>query len=893
MCNPAGQVGQCRYSCAIQAEGPPAPCPAGWNCGHDDICRAHKGDFGTPAYLQAAAGKRLAVADFDGDGFDDVSWLYQTHVHTTYFEKGNPVAGSSLGFEMPSLRRGTATVFDVDGDGRADWSVPARAGLAVMRGSGLRVTEPTTFISLQIGLNAGFGFVPIDLVPDLVGAGGAVHSFAGDETLTLTQFGLFTFDSNIVVEPMSIGAVDLSAGSIAAELDKTSGPLLPAGSPTPQELVLALPNKPAAIVFRPTLQQLADGVLTVDMMATPPATITLDSDAGVGRMLGAVQLNPPVEGGLSAIPCGNNKAPGDDHIDLAFEGKNGGIYVAFSSGSGTLGATPCDLDPVVSIAKRIAPSCSSALALGQLDGDGLVDIVTASGIWLSRLGPMDKLCTDAVSAVEPPAGSSFVEAVIADFDGDGQQDVLASSSAGGFDLYRGSGGTTIGHSRIPSDAIASRLVPGDFDGNGINDLVFVSPASLSGERDALSVMFGEPQALPSNSVRMGTVGKVTLIEALDLRIPNEVLVDAASDLVLGADIGDALGIALVFGSTDRLLQAPYLQAFNIAPCQRYRPKSAVYGHFDSTDNLQVALVGERTASAPDGYPADPPLYSLAISDVADDELSFSMRGDYMSDIWFAERTAIPLHGDGTGAIASAAIDLDQNGFHDLVVLASTAQEPFKTHVYLPRPKEDYSWAIDPPRVIDDAVLFSDGLGGDDVVAKWSRSGPTSMELCQLKPKEPPLLLMALARPVSCGDSMGFTTVLMAASATALLDSSAALEPVDVPVGETVMGFTCANLDDDPEGELAVLTLTGSVGCGGDTSLDRAAHLYVVDSIEEELRERVVELDKTALASLGVNLSQIPPVAGLAAGDLNADGVVDLVFGAHGATVILPGTPINP
>src|ERR1700712_5324950 len=44
-CIKAGLTNQCRLSCAADASGTTTPCPAGWGCGTDDICRQMTGNL--------------------------------------------------------------------------------------------------------------------------------------------------------------------------------------------------------------------------------------------------------------------------------------------------------------------------------------------------------------------------------------------------------------------------------------------------------------------------------------------------------------------------------------------------------------------------------------------------------------------------------------------------------------------------------------------------------------------------------------------------------------------------------------------------------------------------------------------------------------------------------
>ncbi len=905
-CALPGEPNECRYVCQ-DALGTVYQCPPGWGCGADHVCRAHAGAFTAAEPLAIAGGDWSTLVDVDGDGRADVVTQRAAQLSVDFLTDG----AAAGGYDMPLYILGQPAVADLDADGRMDVIVPTALGLVVMEGTEARTASPLSYATIRRP-DQPFAFVDVDLIPDVVDpVDGAPIAGIGREPLLLTDgpgslvihsFLRAEIDHDFgvtaLVSPLPVGSFDTALSGV------------PAGALglSPQQLVVTHPGDTSLALFRPAYRYDPDAeLLELRLLCDgggnaclDPRPIALVAPAVVEGPAAAVHLNAEIAPGTSGIDCGGVAAMGDAHLDLVVQ-TDDGIYAAFGLGDGRFHGDPCALADVVAgtltADDTAAPhplfaGCPAFLAIDDVDGDALPDVVSETNVhlsaWVADLS-VTGVCDVESPTLVPPIGERWIHARLADIDGDGDRDIVLATATPGIDVFRLEDGLP-NLTKVATDAVVDATTVGDFDGDGIDDIAFVQPAGAD-QKDAVAILFGEPFAAPGPARTVASFRGLDVIASSTVDDALVTFPDATSDLLVSVGEGGEAHAAILHGRSDRLVHAAFSPQYDLLSLARFTP-------------FAVAVAGADPAADPG------PLHIVSFGLETHLDRSYGPLG--MSRIDIAGDAELSLY--GSGARTTGILDSGDFQATTLVPLHATIEAPLPLVALLePRYGNGTSsrrTAISVLQLADDDDGFSEPLataelegvtlaGRDNGIAfdvplleRWGPRLSVQPLSCRLSGDERTLVLM-LMRGVSCGSDPADAAPELWAIPVAALTGGAIdlsqLERAPVPEGETPISFTCANIDGDPDEEIVLATLAPALpSCADAPPADwqPTLNLHLLEA-GSDVPVPIRQIGADLAPSLSVSAAG-PPATSVAVGDIDGDGVNDVILGTRSSSVLLRG-----
>lgn len=183
---------------------------------------------------------------------------------------------------------------------------------------------------------------------------------------------------------------------------------------------------------------------------------------------------PRLDGPVSAVAAVDVDGDGDQDLITA-----GGARATLYLGDGAGGFTAA---PAGALAVGGALTAAVAVAVGDLDGDGHPDLIIGQVGAPPRAFLGDAAGTGVLSlapAVLPPVALDVRALTIADLDGDGDADLLATVASGPARLFVNRGGLLEqqGFVRLPDAPAGAAAAAGDWDGDCAADLVIAGAAT--------------------------------------------------------------------------------------------------------------------------------------------------------------------------------------------------------------------------------------------------------------------------------------------------------------------------------------------------------------------------------------------------------------------------------
>jgi len=566
VCLPPGDARECRYDCSPGSDGTRPPCPAGMGCGVDGTCRWASQAFEATATLIQASPRALVTGDVDGDRRDDLAVVERDRAVVHYF--GDSAAlDAELVVPSASYTEPFPVMAELSGDSMADLVVPHEVGVVAVLGNAGRTLRPTAYPSVVLPEDVDEAhYVSVDLFPQI----------PGEEVLLLASTksnpvaALVYVDKTLGIEQITatLQPSQLADGLLVGGLNED-----PVDSPC-DEIVLPFRDLKNLFVFSPCKRDPAKGIV----INANGASTTVD-------------LHP---GDLVVGPVVLADIDHDGHLDLGCVGTDGTerfIEVAYGLGDGSFHSST----PVPAVGDGFAARAGTLagakpLALGDLNGDGKLDYVDATGVYVQRPSGWER--------TGKSGSTPFAEAVIADLNGNGIPDVLAAFSESPGALFFNGGKDGYSSSwEVMSEGRLAQLEVGDFDGDLILDVAAAEAASPG--RDFLSILFGDVQGAPHPSAHMGlmdSIRQVARARANPAGEPETI----EEDLVTISESNGRLSFAGFPGRTDRNLRSPYVVVRTVGGSENlsletYLPHRLAAGSFDADPHADLTELAATDA----------------------------------------------------------------------------------------------------------------------------------------------------------------------------------------------------------------------------------------------------------------------------------------------------------
>jgi uncharacterized protein (TIGR03437 family) len=569
------------------------------------------GSFATPvSYDVGNFPGTLVAADFNGDGKVDLAAL-DNATGLAYVNKVWVLLGKGDGTFQPAVSTATGTLSgylsytDLNHDGKLDILIADQIGsdMAVLMGNGdgtfqrptlyLAAAQPTAVAIVPLG--DGNTALLLSDANDNIVLGFAESNGTVDipplQTIGQSTAAIVTGDVNGDGQP-DLVISDPVAGSVyvlpASGKGAFGSPTTYSAGNTPGALALADLNgdgKLDAIVGTAsglgvllgtgggafgTAQFYTAGdsfgsVATADFNGDgKPDVAAVDATAGgvtvfLGNGDGTLQTGNPISFSPSFIPlsvaAGDVNKDGKADLIVALgasgQGQPGAIAILLGNGNGTFQAPRINALPGPIIQQTIGAAATAGLAVGDLNRDGIPDVVTAiNGATSNQVAVL--LGTGSGNfkpAVVSITNTSPPEILIADMNGDGKPDLLLADCCGLSEasFLAGNGdGTFEAELQFSSGPNPGGLATADFNGDGLPDVAIAGGLQMPNV-GTLVILYDAFSTRPPGTQAVVIVSAANATGAAIA--PGSLATAYGSDLAKGTPGATSLPLPTSFGGT--------------------------------------------------------------------------------------------------------------------------------------------------------------------------------------------------------------------------------------------------------------------------------------------------------------------------------------------------------
>lgn len=540
-------------------------CPPGFACGADRACRAPSGTFG-PATGEVpfvtALVGEVRIGDLDGDLIDDAIGVTSGNL---IVRKGSPTSplGTSEQRTIP-FANGTIAIDDLTGDGRLDVLIPSNGGVSVFdSASGTPEPVPMPVVVIPSVIASRVAKVGTDALLVLVGT---------PQNVVLELHKIPASGSPLMVPRRLCGNTELGLDAIGGRglhpsIDPAGRILAPFTISTPAGLELCIEVLNADGTPNQSIQAtITDGVNSY--AATPGGEVLFANIDGTACPELVIPLTQTPPGGV----------PIDFNLILAGVQLSGGR---------------CSVDTSV----QSAGALFGGPALGAVRlANGDLGVITPFGVF-----------NGTTNELVFPATRTWTRIAVGNVNGPTLEDFAAVTGLGDVEVFEQRLDGWRVH-RIPTAGNLEDVGLGDFDGDGRDDVVFTA-VDLFSRRGEVQVAYRTDTvfAAPVSFTRVADYQQLAVVPISDPAISTPLL-DVFDDLVIShggrfdpasfdlIDDQDVARFTALFGGANRQLTAPWLPPTNLPIDERITTATAVaVGPFGEAGGLGMlaTFVGEE------------------------------------------------------------------------------------------------------------------------------------------------------------------------------------------------------------------------------------------------------------------------------------------------------------